>query len=148
MMRNTHPMLCVASSISCSPSRAPGRMLVSTRSARLLVAHSTHISLNSSCNILHQLVCVVESPRGRFRLMPHFSVPNILLAFIPSEISPSTMNIMTAFAVWTTLLLHGWRGILTRSFIGWRPSIRCLRPFNTPLLHGRRRARRGPVHPC
>ncbi|KAG8905350.1 hypothetical protein FRB99_000178 [Tulasnella sp. 403] len=45
------------------------------------------------------------------------SVPNILLAFIPSEISPSTMNIMTAFAA-GGLLSDVFVHLIPHSFMG------------------------------
>ncbi|KAG8930534.1 hypothetical protein FRC00_001070 [Tulasnella sp. 408] len=48
---------------------------------------------------------------------PNFSVPNILLAFIPSEISPSTMNIMTAFAA-GGLLSDVFVHLIPHSFMG------------------------------
>lgn len=55
----------------------------------------------SHCHVLYQLVSKnVESVKLKLlRTVRLPSVPNILLAFIPAEISPSTMNIMTAFAV-------------------------------------------------
>ncbi|KIO20440.1 hypothetical protein M407DRAFT_220618 [Tulasnella calospora MUT 4182] len=45
------------------------------------------------------------------------SIPNILLAFIPSEISPSTMNIMTAFAA-GGLLSDVFVHLIPHSFMG------------------------------
>jgi solute carrier family 39 (zinc transporter), member 7 len=72
-------------------------------------------------------------------------VPNFILAFIPAEINPNTLNTMTAFAV--SVLPHkmttGSPFATTRPHVDRRSSLRCILTSRTSLIHGRAHRRRG-----
>lgn len=79
------------------------------RNLQYCAGYWSYIFSLSAGNILHQLVSSAVTLYNYMRsrtliisLPPttHFSrVPNFILAFIPAEINPNTLNTMTAFAV-------------------------------------------------
>ena len=62
----------------------------------------------STGHVLHQLVSVALTTHllafadpfpAPYHAIHEYRVPNFILAFIPAEINPNTLNTMTAFAV-------------------------------------------------
>lgn len=117
-----------------------GCVQINTRSIRLVVSLRTSLEFSFG-NVLYQLVCVFDIVNDSSSLHK-FSVPNMILAFIPAQISPNTLNTMTAFAV-SEIYQYGWISFPQNiSMLDWRPFIRRLPSPCTPLISRRTTRRR------
>ncbi|EJU04886.1 Zinc/iron permease [Dacryopinax primogenitus] len=91
-------------------------------SAAVTLTAVKHQAAGTQSNVIHQVFAFLfpfESPGWNSVLATFYisSVPNFILAFIPAEISPSTLNVMSAFAtggLLSDVMLH----LVPHSFMG------------------------------